>query len=80
MALCVQLSVVLCFLFTVDSTCNTLIYGVSLSPTPPDTPGSGGVDTAVIIGVVVAVAMVILLLIITVVTVLVCVKYKTTSE
>ena len=79
MALCVQLSVVLRFVFTVDSTCNTLIYGVSLSPTPPDTPGSGGVDTAVIIGVVVAVAMVILILI-TVVTVLVCVKYKTTSE
>ena len=79
MALCVQLSVVLCFVFTVDSTCSTLIYGVSLSPTPPDTPGSGGVDTAVIIGVVVAVAMVILILI-TVVTVLVCVKYKTTSE
>ncbi len=45
------------------------------------TPGSGSVETAVIIGLVVAVATVILLIITTVfVIVLVCVKHKSTSE
>ena len=48
---------------------------------PPDTTGSDGQNTVVIIGVVAAVVVAILLIIITVlVTVLVCVKYKTTSE
>ena len=56
--------------------------GVDTASPPPTLPsGSGGVDTAVIIGVVVAVAMVILLLGIAVfIILLVCVKYKTTSE
>ena len=52
-------------------------------PVPPLLPsGPGGVETTVIIGVVVAVATVILILLILAVvfTVLVCLKHKTTSE
>ena len=50
-------------------------------PDTPDTPGPGGQNTVVIIGVVAAVVVAILLLIITVLaTVLVCVKHKFASE
>ena len=97
LALCVQMSALYlkcsCFVFAKDSTCNSLaLRSISFSNSPPfplppphpslsDTPVSGGVETAVIIGVVVAVATVILLLIITVfATVLVCVKHKSASE
>ena len=54
------------------------MQGVSLLPSL----GPGGVETTVVIGVVVAVAMVILILIILAafVAVLVCLKHKTTSE
>ena len=49
---------------------------------PPPSLDPGGVETAVVIGVVVAVAMVILILLVLAafVTVLVCLKHKTTSE
>ena len=50
-------------------------------PDTPDTPGPGGQNTVVIIGVVAAVVVAILLIIITVLaTVLVCVKHKSASE
>ena len=73
-------------MFANDSGCNSPVlrcmYFSNSATSPPGTSGSGGVETAVIIGVVVAVATVILLIIIITafITVYFCMKHKTTSE
>ena len=71
MTLCAQLSVVsdpvVCLLMTVDVHNSLVLRCMCFSnsaTSPPGTSGSGGVETAVTIGVVVAVATVILLIII----------------
>ena len=73
-------------MFANDSGCNSPVlrcmYFPNSATSPPGTAGSGGVETAVIIGVVVAVATVILLIIIITAFIMVyfCMKHKTTSE
>ena len=73
-------------MFANDSGCNSPVlrcmYFPNSATSPPGTSGSGGVETAVIIGVVVAVAMVILLIIVITAFIMVyfCMKHKTTSE
>ena len=62
-----------------DSTDNCLVLS-NLYFSPPPPLGPTGVDTAVIIGVVVAVAIIILAILSVFFIVLVCVKYKSTSE
>ena len=89
MALCAQLSVVsdpvVCLLMTVDVHNSLVLRCMCFSnsaTSPPGTSGSGGVETAVIIGVVVTVATVILLISIITAFIMVyfCMKHKTTSE